>query len=51
MDPELYKSLKHIQEYQGNLEEDLFVQFQVTYDFYGEEKVHELKVHFLGDLF
>jgi len=43
MDPEVYKSLKHIQEYQGNLEEDLFAQFQVTYDFYGEEKVHELK--------
>jgi len=43
IEPELYKSLKHIQEYQGNLEEDLFVQFQVTYDFYGEEKIHELK--------
>jgi len=41
-DSDLYKSLKHILEYQGNLEEDLYMQFQVTYDFYGEHQVHEL---------
>jgi hypothetical protein len=34
----------HIIEYEGDLEKDLFQTFDITYEVFGEERTHELKV-------
>ena len=45
IEPEIYKGLKHIEQYKGNLEEDLGVTFQVTYESsFGGQIYYNLKV-------
>ena len=42
-EPEIYKGLRHIEQYTGNLEEDLGVTFQVQYEHLGATFYHQLK--------
>jgi hypothetical protein len=44
IEPELYKGLKHIREYQGDLQNDLYQNFQVRFESFGETKTHDLCV-------
>lgn len=34
---DVYKGLKHILEYDGDLEEDLHMNFQVEFEFFGDK--------------
>ena len=43
-DPHVYSGLKHILEFDGDLESALCMTFQVSYDVYGETKYHNLIV-------
>lgn len=46
-DKETYQSLKHVLEYEGDLENDLYVTFQIKYQNFGESQVFDLKVRVL----
>jgi len=39
---DIHKGLVHILEYEGDLEEDLGVNFQVEYEVFGEKQKHNL---------
>ena len=41
---DIHKGLVHILEYEGDLEEDLGVNFQVEYEVFGEKQKHNLIV-------
>jgi E3 ubiquitin-protein ligase HECTD2 len=44
IEPEMHKGLKHILHYEGDLETDLGVNYQVTYEYFGAPQVYDLVV-------
>lgn len=43
-DPHVYRGLKYILEFDGDLEEALCLTFQISYEVFGETKYHDLIV-------